>query len=179
MRLSVFIATSLDGFIARPDGALDWLPTPDPNGPEDFGYKSFMEDIDTLIMGRATFDTVLRFGVWPYQGKRVVVLSSRPLSVPDTFTGIFDGMTGAPEDVVKSLADRGARHAYVDGGRTIQQFLAAGLIDRLIITRIPVLIGAGLPLFGPVPADIPLVHTRTTAYENGFVQSEYSLFRAG
>jgi dihydrofolate reductase len=177
MRASVFIATSLDGFIARPNGDLDWLlGAPGQNG-EDYGYKAFMDTVDVLIMGRGTYEKVLTFGNWPYTGKQVVVLSSRlgnaatPASPPN---GV-ELMAGEPAAVVAALAARGFRHAYVDGGRTIQGFLAAGLVQHLTITRIPVLIGTGLPLFGALPADRRLRHLATRSWPNGFVQSQYEL----
>lgn len=159
MRCSVFIATSLDGFIARPDGALDWLPGADP-GAEDFdgtpdddsGYDAFMAGVDVLVMGRATYDTVLDFGIgWPYP-RPVVVLTSRPLdTVPDDADVRTD--QGPVTEVVERLADDGFTHAYVDGGDVIQQFLAADLIDAMTITVVPVLLGQGIPLFGALPAD--------------------------
>jgi dihydrofolate reductase len=177
MKISVFIATSLDGYIAREDGRIDWLPVPDPDAGEDYGYKAFMATVDAIVMGRATFETVLGFGVWPYAGKRVVVLSSRPLGIPETFPGVVEQLSGSPADVAAALSSSGVQQVYLDGGKTVQGFLAAGLVDRLIITRIPVLIGSGLPLFGPLANDVALRHVATRAYPSGFVQSEYSLFR--
>ena len=172
MLISVFIATSLDGFIARDDGRLDWLPVPEPGG-EDYGYHDFLASVDTLVIGRATFETVLQFGVWPYHGKRVVVLSTGTLGIPESFPGVVEQRSGAPADLAAALSASGAQHVYIDGGRTIQGFLSAGLVDRLIVTRIPVLIGSGLPLFGPVPHDVALQHVATRSYPSGFVQSEY------
>jgi dihydrofolate reductase len=126
-----------------------------------------------LVIGRHTFDTVLAFEAWPY-AKPVFVLSTRPL--PATPPGaIVERMSGAPAAIVSQLADRGLRHVYVDGGVTIQRFLEAGLIQRLIITRVPVLIGTGIPLFGAVPHDIALMHVATRQYASGLVQSEYEV----
>ncbi len=169
MKASVFIATSLDGFIARRDGALDWLPA---DGGEPHGYTEFMATVDAVVMGRKTFDTVLTFGVWPFE-KPVVVLSSRPATVVAPAGAVCDAMTGTPQEVVALLGQRGMKHLYIDGGVTIQRFLAAGLIQRVIITRIPVLLGSGIPLFGPLLRDIRFEHVATRSYPSGLVQSEY------
>ena len=169
MKASVFIATSLDGFIARTNGELDFLPA---GGGEPHGYDEFMATVDALVIGRKTFETVLTFGSWPYGEKPVFVLSTHALA-PTPPGAVVEGMSGAPADIVAQLAARGIRHIYVDGGITIQRFLQAGLIHRLIITRVPVLIGAGIPLFGAVERDIPLKHVATRHYASGLVQSEY------
>ena len=169
MKASVFIATSLDGFIARTNGDLDWLP---PGGGEPHGYDEFMASVDALIIGRKTFETVLSFETWPYGEKPVFVLSTRTLS-PAPLGAVVESMSGPPTEIVSQLAARGIRHVYVDGGITVQRFLQAGLIQRLIITRVPVLLGAGIPLFGPLPGDIVLRHVGTRQYASGLVQSEY------
>jgi dihydrofolate reductase len=174
MRASVYIATSLDGFIARENGGLDWLPAAGGAGGEDYGYAAFMATVDVLVMGRRTFETALGFGEWPYD-KPVVVLSSRPVSVPTHLTRSVEAMSCPPAEVVRRLEARGAGHLYVDGGRTIQGFLAAGLIQRVIITRVPVLLGSGIPLFGRLPRDIRLRHVRTSGFASGLVQSEYEV----
>jgi dihydrofolate reductase len=177
MKASVYIATSLDGFIARPDGGLDWLPgIGGAETGEDYGYRQFMDSVDCLVMGRSTYEVVLGFGgEWPYSEKPVVVLSSRPVDIPDRLADTVEWMSGPPTEVVQRLAERGAGHLYVDGGRTIQGFLAAGLIQQLIITRVPVLIGEGIPLFGPIPHDIKLRHIETRSFANGLVQSRYEV----
>ncbi len=171
MKASVFIATSLDGFIARADGALDWLPH---GGGEPHGYDEFMATVDALVIGRKTYETVLTFDKWPYSGKPVFALSSRPLA-PAPLGAVVEHMSGDPTEIVSLLAARGLRHVYVDGGITIQRFLQAGLIQRLIITRIPVLIGDGIPLFGVTQRDIALKHIATRQYASGLVQSEYEV----
>jgi dihydrofolate reductase len=170
MNASVFIATSLDGFIARRDGRLDWLP----EASEPHGYDEFMATVDTLIIGRKTFETVLGFDSWVYGEKPVVVLSTQPLA-PAPPGAVVERMSGPPLEIVSTLAARGVRHAYVDGGITIQGFLQAGLIQRLIITRIPVLLGDGIPLFGALERDIVLQHVGTRQYPSGLVQSEYAV----
>jgi dihydrofolate reductase len=171
VKASVFVGTSLDGFIARPNGAFDFLPT---GGGEPHGYDEFMATVDALVIGRHTFETVLSFGGWAYGKKPVFVLSSRPLpSVPAG--AVVERMAGEPAAIVAQLEARGIQHAYVDGGITIQRFLQARLIQRLIITRVPVLIGSGIPLFGPSPHDIALRHIATRQYQSGLVQSEYEV----
>jgi dihydrofolate reductase len=167
---SVFIGVSVDGYIARPNGNLDFLP---PGGGEPHGYDEFMATIDALVIGRKTFETVLAFAAWPYGDKRVVVLSRRPLDLSVVRGGVVEQMGGPPAEIVARLAASGARHLYVDGGVTIQGFLREGLIQRLIITRVPVLIGEGVPLFGGLSRDIRLHHVATRHYPSGLVQSEY------
>jgi dihydrofolate reductase len=169
VKASVFIGTSLDGFIARANGDLDWLP---PGGGEEHGYDAFMATVDALVIGRKTYETVLTFDTWPYGEKPVYVLSTRTLA-PALPGAVVERLSGPPAEIVAQLATRGVGHVYVDGGITIQGFLQAGLIQRLIITRIPVLLGAGIPLFGALPQDIRLTHVGTRQYASGLVQSEY------
>lgn len=172
MMVSVFIGTSLDGFIARRNGAFDFLP---PGGGEPHGYDEFIASVDAIVIGRKTFETVLTLEPWPYGDKRVVVLSSRPVDLSVVRRGVVEHMAGSPAQIVSRLAASGAHHLYVDGGITIQGFLRAGLIQRLIITRVPVLIGEGIPLFGTLPRDIPLRHVGTRQYPSGLVSSEYRI----
>jgi dihydrofolate reductase len=168
MYASVFIGTSLDGYIARTDGALDFLP---PGGGEPHGYAEFMATVDALVIGRKTYETVLDFDDWPYTNKPVFVLSSHALTSPSD--AIVERLSGEPADIVRQLESRGTRHIYVDGGNTVQRFLRAGLIQRLIITRVPVLIGSGIPLFGDLPSDVRVRHIATRSFPSGLVQSEY------
>ena len=170
MKASVFIGVSVDGFIARANGALDFLP---PGGGEPHGYDEFIATVDALVIGRKTFETVLTFDTWPY-AKPVFVLSTGPLATSPA-GAVVERMSGAPADIVSELAARGIRHIYVDGGITIQRFLQAGLIRRLIITRVPVLIGTGIPLFGALERDIALAHVMTRTYPSGLVSTEYAV----
>jgi len=172
MAASVFIGMSVDGFIARPNGDLDFLP---PGGGEPHGYDEFMGSVDALVIGRKTFETVLAFPKWPYGKKRVVVLSSRALDFSGVRGGNVEQMSGTPAEIVSKLAASGSEHLYIDGGITVQRFLRAGLIQRLIITRVPVLIGEGIPLFGTLPHDIRLRHVATKHYQSGLVQTEYEV----
>ena len=181
MRCSAFIATSLDGFIARPDGRIDWLEAANRAAPagEDCGFAAFLASVDALVMGRATFETVRGFGAWPYGGTPVAVLSGTlgrlPAGTPETVT------LHAPDPaaVVRWAEARGYRHLYVDGGTTIRGFMAAGLLTEWTITTVPVLIGEGLPLFGPHPSDIQVQHIETRTWPFGFVQSRYAVGHEG
>lgn len=170
MKSSVFIATSLDGYIARTNGGLDWLP---PDGGEPHGYAEFMADVDAIVIGRKTFETVLAFDAWPYGNKPVVVLSTTLGEANVPRGAVCEVMAGTPHEIVARLTQRGFHHLYVDGGVTVTAFLKAGLIQHLIITRIPVLLGSGIPLFGYLPHDIRLEHAATRSYPSGIVQSEY------
>jgi dihydrofolate reductase len=172
MKLSVFCGVSVDGFLARPDHALDFLDTGEQ---EPHGFDEFYASVDVVVIGRKTFEVVLTFGKWFYGSKQVVVLSSRSLDFSSVKDGVVEQISGEPAEIVEKLKSRGFNHAYIDGGITIQRFLAAGCIDRLVITRVPVLIGAGIPLFGPVPHDINLRHVATRTYGGGLVQSEYEI----
>ena len=171
MKASVFVGVSVDGFMARPDGALDFLPA---GGGEPHGYEEFMATVDALVIGRHTYETVLGFDAWPYGSKRVFVLSTHVLASPPADAAV-EHLSGTPKDVACMLAERGVRHAYIDGGMTIQGFLREGLIQRLIVTRVPVLIGSGIPLFGALPHDVALKHIATRHYASGLVQSEYEV----
>jgi dihydrofolate reductase len=133
-----------------------------------------MASVDALVIGRKTYETVLAFETWPYGPKPVFVLSSRP-PAPAPASAVVEHMSGDPADIVRQLAARGIKHIYVDGGITVQRFLNAGLIQRLIVTRVPVLIGTGIPLFGATSRDIRLRHLATRQYASGLVQSEYEV----
>jgi dihydrofolate reductase len=193
VRASVFVGISLDGFLARENGDLDWLtgsgedPTAGEDGsgngsgePEsDHGFKAFFDTVDVLVMGRNTYEKVLTFEKWYYGDKPVVVLTTRPLEIPERIASTVETMSGTPTEVVENLAARGAKHLYIDGGVTIQRFLNAGLIDRMVISQLPVLIGSGIPLFGPVNADVKLRLVSTKECAGGMVQSEYEVVKSG
>jgi dihydrofolate reductase len=180
MKVSVYIGCSLDGFIARPNGDLDWLPEAETGASQetgDYGYTNFFKSVDVLIMGRKTFEKVLSFGTWPYQNKRVIVLSRTLNNLPHDLPDSVELKTISPNELFNKLEEAGYQHAYVDGGVTIQQFLRDGLIDELIITRIPVLIGEGIPLFGSLRGDIKLKHVNSNSFMNGMVQSKYTVIK--
>jgi dihydrofolate reductase len=176
LKASIYIATSLDGFIARENGDVDWLSGGDNDGyGEDYGFHDFMNSVDTLVMGRKTFEMVVSSSKWPYGKKKVIVLSSRPVQIPSDLAETAESHSCSPMELVKILSECGAKHLYIDGGQTIQGFLKTGLIQQIIITRIPILIGNGIPLFGPLSEDIKLQHIETNSFANGFVQSRYEV----
>ncbi|MBX3021788.1 MAG: dihydrofolate reductase [Bdellovibrionales bacterium] len=173
----VFIATSLDGFIAKEDGDIEWLLRRD-DPSEDHGYNSFIKDIDGIVMGRGSFEKVLTFDTWPYN-KPVLVLSKSltQTPIPEALKGRVRFADLAPQSAMSLLATEGLRRVYVDGGQIIQAFLRERLIADMVITKIPVLIGEGRPLFGPLGEDISLTHIGTKAFPSGLVQSHYRVDR--
>lgn len=174
-KCSVFIATSLDGFIARRDGSIDWLMKANSLAKpgEDCGYKAFIATVDCLVMGRCSFESILSFPEWPYKNLPVVVLSSEPIEIPEHLKAKVSASSENPSELVRILAEKGFNHLYIDGGITIQRFLDHGLIHELTITVIPVLLGTGRSLFGPLQQDISLKHIKTQSFDGGFVQIKY------
>lgn len=178
IKCSVYIATSVDGFIAKPDGDIEWLHNPAYAGVPIAGlsYDDFTATVDALVMGRNTFEKVLTFASWPYAETAVIVLSSRELHIPPALQGNVRHESGSPTELVNKLAQEGFKHLYIDGGITIQRFLQAGLINEITITRIPVLLGDGIPLFGSFgAAELPLQLIAAASSENGFVQVTYQV----
>ncbi|GLQ29583.1 dihydrofolate reductase family protein [Litoribrevibacter albus] len=170
----VYIAQSLDGFIAGPQGELDWLEkinNPDDN---DLGFSAFMNSIDALVMGRNTYEKVRSFGEWPYD-KPVFVISNQLTKVPTELSGKITFMSGSPDTLVKHLHQQGFQNLYIDGGKLIQSFLAAGLIDELTITTVPVLLGQGIPLFDQLPQAIELKLKRSEVLLNQLVKTTYAV----
>jgi dihydrofolate reductase len=173
VKTSVFVGTSLDGFIARRDGKFDFLSVAEG---EPHGYEEFIATVDAIVMGRNTYEVVLAMAQWPYGARPVFVLSTRALP-PAPAGAVVERLSATPAQVYAALQARGFRHVYVDGGLTAQSFLRAGLVDRLTMTRVPVLIGAGIPLFGPLDGDMHLQHVATRALASGAVQCEYTIDR--
>jgi len=174
LKCSVFIATSLDGFIAKADGDIQWLVTiPAPDTEEDYGFQAFFDSVDALVMGRKTYEVALTFAEWPYAGKRVIVLSHGEPPVPERLIGQVEFMAGTPSELVHKLEGEGIKHAYIDGGKTIQGFLSAGLINEMTITTIPILLGEGIPLFGYLKREIKLDLLDSKWFANGFVKNRY------
>lgn len=169
----VFIAASLDGYIARRDHQLDWLLKYDTKG-EDHGYDRFIDSVDGLVMGRRSYEQVLNFPEWPYP-KPVVVMSKTlvPGDVPERVKDKIRLTTLEPADLMRSLGEEGWSRAYVDGGSVIQSFVRCGLIEDFVLTTIPILIGNGVRLFGEVDRDIDLELTDTKSFRSGFVQTHY------
>jgi dihydrofolate reductase len=167
----------LDGFIARKNGELDWLDAANATVPEgeDCGYGEFMATVDGLVMGRKTYEQVLTFGEWPYGETPVIVLSRNPIAFPADLPKTVSHSSAAPRELCDRLSHQGLNHIYVDGGNTIQRFLAAGLVDELTITQIPILLGEGIPLFGPLEKDIQLTCIGAKTFACGFVQVQYKV----
>jgi dihydrofolate reductase len=170
IKFFVYIATSLDGYIARENGDLDWLPQA---GDEDYGYQTFFDSIDTLVIGRSTFEKVLTFDPWPFAGKRVVVLSNTLTNVPDNVKHLVEISNLQLRELAAHLEATGSKRVYVDGGKTIQSFLRAGLIDQLTLFTVPVLIGRGLPLFGELNSDVQLELVSSRAFRSGMTERIY------
>lgn len=171
-RMSVYIATSIDGYIAKKDDGLDWLETFSPpldNPNEDYGFKKFLNQVDALVMGKNTYTIASSANVWPYQGKRVIVLSSSLPTVCDK----AEIYCGDIQNLTKKLYSEGIKHIYVDGGKTISQFLNAGLIDELIISIIPIILGSGIPLFNHILNESWCHLASSQAFSNGLVQLRY------
>ena len=171
----VFIAVSLDGFIARHDGDIAWLLQRD-DPTEDHGYPAFIADKDLIVMGRGSYEKALTFDPWPYD--RPVVVLSKQLAdapVPEALKGKVRFSTRAPKEEMEALAEQNVRRVYVDGGQVVQSFLREGLIADMVITTIPVLIGAGRPLFGALSRDIDLKLVSSRSFPSGLVQSSYRL----
>lgn len=181
VKCSAYIATSVDGFIAGPGGDIAWLLRPEyaTSAMSGLAYDDFIATVDAIVMGRNTFEKVVSMGYWDYRDLPVVVLTSRELAIPPHLAGTVRVDAGTPGDVVARLADAGKRHLYVDGGQTIQRFLRAGLIDELTITRIPLLLGGGISLFGELGVEIPLRLVEATPSQNGFVQERYEVGARG
>ncbi|OAN13108.1 diacylglycerol kinase [Photobacterium jeanii] len=154
----VYIATSLDGYIADKDNKIDWLhEIPNPEG-SDMGFGAFMDRIDALVMGRNTLEMVLSFDCdWPYP-KPVFVLSNTLKQVPAGYEDKIFLVSGELEEVVKTINEKGYNSLYIDGGITVQNFLKQDMIDELIITTIPVLLGGGIPLFGELASPLKFKH---------------------
>ncbi|MCG8567454.1 MAG: dihydrofolate reductase family protein [Desulfobacterales bacterium] len=178
-KISAYIATSLDGFIARTDGNIDWLEKANARLPrgEDCGFHQFLDTVDTLIMGRKTFEKILTFHEWPYGTTPIIVLSRHPDPLPEGIPDTVTHSSESPPELVKRLAHDGVKHIYVDGGLTIQGFLEADQVDEITITTIPILLGEGISLFGPLEKDIRLGHMDTHAYDFGFVQTKYAVIK--
>lgn len=181
LKTSVFIATSLDGFIAREDGNLDWLDAANALVPEseDCGYHAFMDSIDVLVVGRKTYEQALSLGKWPYKDKPVIVLSSKTIEISVELNKTVAHSSESPQELCTRLSKKGVKRLYIDGGITIQRFLAADLIDDITITVIPTILGNGRPLFGSLEKDISLKHIATRTYDFGFVQSTYHVEKNG
>jgi dihydrofolate reductase len=169
----VFIATSLDGYIATLEGDIGWLTSlPFPPG-EDHGYTAFMSRVGAILMGRVTFEKAMHFDPWPYRVP-VVVLSRKltEADLPPELEGQVRIWDCDPASALMRLGAQGVGRVYVDGGRLISSCLREGLIGRMTVTRVPVLLGRGIPLWRDCGAHA-LAHVETRVWAHGFVQSVY------
>ena len=171
MKTTVYVGTSLDGFIARKDGNIDWL-VKYQNKEVHESYNEFINRIDAMVIGRGTYEKVLSFPEWPYE-KKVFVLSTSLKQIPGTLNEKATLIAMKPAVLLNYLSDKGFSNIYVDGGKVIQSFLKEDLIDELIITRVPELIGTGIPLFGYLDNDLRFEHIKTNIYSDGLVKSQY------
>lgn len=171
----VFIATSVDGYIARADGDIGWLLERD-DPAEDHGYGDFIADKDVIVMGRGSYEKVLSLDTWPYE--LPVLVLSRKLTgtpVPDSLQGKVRFSSLTPSQTMDELANQNVRKVYVDGGELVHSFLQDGLIEDMVITTVPVMIGAGRSLFGALPQDIKLALVSSRSFPSGLVQSTYRI----
>lgn len=169
-KFSVYIATSIDGFIAAPDGNVEFL-APFQTANEDYGYQIFFDSVDALILGRKTYEAVTKFEQWPYPHKRVIVLSHEQ----DILTEQIELYSGEPESLANKLAQEGVRHVWVDGGSLISQFLNAQLIDQMILSVVPVILGSGVPLFQSIQRRLPCRMVYSQSYPNGLIKIHYDV----
>jgi dihydrofolate reductase len=176
MKSFVYIGTSLDGYIAKNDGNIDWL-TQFANKDVFDAYEKFIGKIDAIVIGRGTFEKVLTFPAWPYK-KKVFVLSTSIKQIPQSLTNKVTLLSMKPKDVLHYLSNSGLTSIYVDGGKVIQEFLKEDLVDELIISKVPVLIGSGIPLFGYLDWELLFKHIRTETFSNGLVRSYYERDRS-
>lgn len=174
----VYIATSIDGYIATNDGDIEWLNEQENPNNSDYGYAEFIQNIDALVMGRHSFEKVRTFGEWSYT-KMVFVLSTKLGEVPDDLIGKVEFISGTPNEILSTINSKGFNNLYIDGGLVIQSFLAEDLIDELIVTRIPILLGSGIPLFGELAEPLRFTHKNTEVYDNELVKSHYLRARRG
>ena len=175
MKTFAYIGTSLDGFIARKDGDISWL-VKFQNQEVFSGYEEFISKIDAIVVGRGTFETVLAYPSWPYE-RRVFVLSTSIKQIPEKLKGKVTVLSMKPKDLLKYLSKEGFSKIYVDGGNVIQGFLKEDCIDELIVTKAPVLLGNGIPLFGSLDKDLQFEHKQTKVFSNGLIQSHYERVR--
>ncbi|MEZ5740515.1 MAG: dihydrofolate reductase family protein [Burkholderiaceae bacterium] len=176
MKVSAFVAISLDGYLARPNGDTDWMHA-GASG-TDYGYTAFYESVDTLVMGSHAFVRALSQRHWPYGSKRVFVLSSQYVDIPLDLVRHVEISRLEPAALVPQLQAEGLQHVSVDGGATIQRFILAGLLSEITITRLPILLGDGLPLFAPGIGEHALDHQESKAWPDGLVQSRYRILSA-
>ena len=184
MKCSVFIATSADGYIATSEGAVDWLHTSgnqdaDMSANPDMGFHHFIASVDCMIMGRKCMQTLADFNLapeqWPYGDIKIYVLSHSVSVAPENMRNKVEMYSGDILALINKLASDGYQHAYIDGGKTITAFINQQLINEMIITKAPIILGEGIPLFGKIEKPIKLLEANATAFPNDFIQIKYSV----
>ncbi|AUG51664.1 dihydrofolate reductase family protein [Thalassospira marina] len=169
----VYVAVSLDSYVARPNGAVDWL---DDYDPTEFDFEAFLDRIGTLIIGRRTFDQVMSYGEWPYGDRRTIVLTSHPLGddAPEN-TVAFGGSLMELTDALRNERIDNGDVWIVGGASVINQFLFANMVDQLDLFVIPVVLGEGISLFDKDTSHLRPTPVSTQIYESGVVKMEYRL----
>lgn len=184
MKCSVFIATSIDGMIAKKDGSVDWLHSAgnlnaDMGSRADMGFNDYISSVDCMIMGRKCMEAISSMNLtpehWPYGSLRIIVLSNSLKNLPANMQGKVELYSGNLNDLISNLESEGFTHAYIDGGTTIRGFLKLKMINEITITRAPILLGEGIPLFGSIEQDIKLTESKAEAFPNDFVQVRYKV----
>ena len=184
MKCSVYIATSADGYIATPEGDVDWLhtagnPDVDMSDNADMGFNNFIASVDCMIMGRKCMEVISSFNLtpqqWPYGDTKIYVLSNSLKVAPENLRGKVEMYSGEIPVLIKQLEDSGFKHAYIDGGATITSFINLQLISEMIITKAPVILGEGIPLFGKINNKIKLVNSEAIGFPNDFIQVKYGV----
>jgi dihydrofolate reductase len=183
MKCSAYIATSVDGYIATIDGDVDWLHTSGnmeaDMGSEDMGFRSYIDSVDCMIMGRKCMEMISSMDLspeqWPYGDMHIVVLSNTLKTPPENLHGKVELYSGDIESLILRLENNGFKHAYIDGGSTITSFINLKLINEITITRVPILLGDGIPLFGKTHKSVKLTNTQVSVFPNDFSQVKYSV----
>lgn len=184
MMCSVYIATSIDGYIATDEGNIDWLHTSgdqniDINQNSDMGFNEFISSIDCIVMGRKCMEMISSFNLtpdqWPYGNTKIYALSNSMKQAPENVRDKVEMYSGDIQELVDKLENDGYKHAYIDGGMTITSFLNKKLINKIIITKAPIILGRGIPLFGKLDKSIILANSKATILPNNFIQVEYSV----
>ncbi len=171
-KVSVYIATSIDGYIARKDGNLDWLQYGH-TGDEDYGFKKFISSIDALILGRNTYQVVSGFNEWPYKEKRVIVLSNTLKEVREE----AELFSGELSELLSKLHSENIKHIWIDGGITASKFLEAGFVDELTVSVIAMILGSGIPLFSVMNREHRCRLVTSQTYPSGLVQLKYEVIK--
>lgn len=177
VKVSVFIGVSLDGFIAKLDGNIDWLNEANKKvtSGEDFGFNSFLDSVDCIVMGRKTFEQVITFDEWAYREIKMIVLTTKNIEIPNRLKGIVSTSSLSAAQLIKQLIDESIKHVYADGGLVIQDFLSSGLVNEITVTTVPILIGKGKSFSNSLTTDLNLTHLKTTVFNFGFVQNKYRI----